>query len=77
VSAWESKATPSTEMNRDKTNFDGNLSGLVDAILEVGRQRKELLDQMRNALESGNREKALSCARRLCGLDDEKSSRTN
>jgi hypothetical protein len=64
-------------MDRDETTVDDNLSGLVDAILEAGRQRKELLDQMRNALESGNLEKALICARRLCGLDHEKSSRIN
>jgi len=53
------------------------LSGVTDAILEVGRQRKALLDQMRGALQSGDEEKALGLARQLCGLTDEKCPRVN
>jgi hypothetical protein len=53
------------------------LSGVTDAILEVGRQRKALLDQMRGALQSGDSEKVLRLARQLCGLTDEKSPRVN
>jgi uncharacterized protein YpiB (UPF0302 family) len=45
-----------------------SLSGVVDAILEVGRQRKSLLDQMRSALQSKDNAKALQLARQLCGL---------
>lgn len=45
-----------------------SLPGLVDAILEVGRERKTLLDQLRSALKSGNDAEALRFARKLCGL---------
>lgn len=45
-----------------------SLNGVVDAILEVGRQRKALLDQLRSALQSGNDAEALRLARQLCGL---------
>ena len=52
--------------------------GLVDAILEVGRQRKTVLDQLRCALESGDNERALVFARQLCGMEThEKSNRVN
>src|ERR1700722_434035 len=47
---------------------EGSLSGVVDAILEVGRERKSLLDQMRSALLSSNDAEALRFARQLCGL---------
>lgn len=53
------------------------LSGVTDAILEVGRQRKALLDQMRGALQSGDTEQVLRLARNLCGLTYEESSRVN
>lgn len=45
-----------------------SLSGLVDAIIEVGRQRKSVLDQMRSALMSANDAEALRFARQYCGL---------
>ena len=54
-----------------------NTSGIVDAILEVGRQRVALLGQLRSALESGDDSKALNLARQLCGLENEESDRTN
>jgi len=44
------------------------LSGVVDAILEVSRQRKSLLDRLRAALQSGDDTVALELARQLCGL---------
>lgn len=44
------------------------LSGVVNAILEVSRQRKSLLDQLRSALQSGNDAESLQLARQLCGL---------
>lgn len=44
------------------------ISRLVDGILEVGRQRKSLLSQLRSALESGDNTGALKMARELCGL---------
>lgn len=52
--------------------FDGNAEAVVTAILEVGRQRRAVLDQMRAALECGQDEKALSLARKLCGMTGKK-----
>jgi hypothetical protein len=54
-----------------------NIPGAVDAILEVGRQRKAALEQLRAALQSGNDPEALKLARQLCGLQNETSDRTN
>lgn len=54
------------------SEYDGHsVSGIVDAILEVGRQRKTLLAQLRIALEASNEGEALNLARRLCGLSHE------
>lgn len=53
------------------------MSGVVDAILEVGRQRNLLLTQLRSALESGAEREALILARRLCGLPYEEGNRTD
>jgi hypothetical protein len=47
-----------------------SITGVVEAILEVSRHRKKLLDQLRSALESGNDAEALRFARELCGLQD-------
>lgn len=54
-----------------------SLSEIVDAILEVGRQRKIVLDQLRAALQSGDDRQALELARQLCGLPNEKSNRVD
>lgn len=54
-----------------------NTAGIVDAILEVGRQRAALLEELRAALESRDDSKALQLARRLCGLENEESNRAN
>jgi len=53
------------------------LSCVVDAILEVGRERNALLQQLRVALESGDTIAALDLAGSLVGLKNEKSPRTN
>jgi hypothetical protein len=50
-----------------------SISGIVDAILEVGVERQGILDQLRAALVSANNESALKLARKLCGLSDEES----
>ncbi len=54
-----------------------NVGGVIDAILEVGRQRKDLLVQLRRALQSGDDSLALEFARQLCGLGHEESNRAN
>jgi len=56
------------ELESDKVLPAISLSGIVDAIQEVGLQRKVLLDQLRSALESGNDAEALRIARKYCGL---------
>jgi hypothetical protein len=54
-----------------------NITGAVNAILEVGRQRKVVLNQLRAALQSGDDSQALDLARQLCGLQNEESNRVN
>ena len=54
-----------------------NRSGVIDAILQVGEQRKGVLAQLRSALQSGNDSGALKLARVLCGMGNEESHRTN
>ena len=44
------------------------LSGVVEAILEVGNQRKTVLSRLRAALVCGNDSEALCFARQICGL---------
>jgi hypothetical protein len=53
------------------------VSGVVEAILEVGRQRKAILQRLRNALECGDTDNALKFARQLCGLPNEEGNRTH
>lgn len=57
---------PTFSMARDVPQI--SFSGVVDAILEVSKQRKSLLGQLRSALVSGNDSEALGFARQLCGL---------
>ena len=64
-------------MKANQAESNLTLSGVTDAILEVGRQRKALLYQMRGAIQSGDTEKVLRLARQLCGLIDEKCPRVN
>jgi len=54
-----------------------NITGTVDAILEVGRLRKAVLEKLRAALQSGNVPEALNLARQLCGLQNETCNRAN
>ena len=55
----------------DLAHSGHSISGIVDAILEVGHQRNGLLAQLRAALEAGREKEALTLARRLCGLSYE------
>ena len=64
-----------TSIDTVDSECDGHsLSGIVDVILEVGRQRNTLLAQLRVALELGKEREALNFARRLCGLSYEESN---
>jgi len=53
------------------------LSGVVEAVLEVGRHRKAILQRLRAALECGDTKNALNFARQLCGLSNEESNPTD
>ena len=53
------------------------MTGLIDAALEISRERREILMKLREALDSGDESRALGLARQLCGLDDEKGNRTH
>jgi hypothetical protein len=69
LSAPKAEFLSITEAARaDSTPNRPSMSGMVDSILEVGRQRATLLAQLRAALESGQEKDALALARRLCGL---------
>jgi hypothetical protein len=55
-----------------------SLSGVVDAILKVGRQRAALLTEIKGALERGDNDRVLVLCRQLCGVTNgEEGTRTN
>ena len=51
-----------------------DLSGVLDAALEIARRRRDTLAQLRAALEAGNQEQAITLAKELCGLNHEQES---
>ena len=48
------------------------MSGVVDVILAVGKERNAIVERMRTALELNNDKEVLALARELCGVSDEK-----
>lgn len=50
------------------------LNGIIDAALEISERRRNILAQMREALKQGDEGKALTLAKKLCGVDDEQKS---
>ena len=42
--------------------------GLVEAAIEIGRARQNLLQQMRSAFERGDNAEAMRLGKELCGL---------
>ena len=50
---------------------------LLDKILEIARKRREILEQMRRAIEAGDKESVLWHAKKLTGLNDEECRRIN
>jgi hypothetical protein len=68
----DSATTKGKDVGRQISTEEGpsgiSLTGVVDAIREVGRQRKSVLDQARSALQSGDNDEALRCLHQLCGL---------
>jgi hypothetical protein len=48
-----------------------NTNALIDAALDIAQERRDILTELRAALETGDHLRALSLARKLCGLEDE------
>jgi hypothetical protein len=46
-----------------------NLGGLLDIAMEIAAKRREILRQMRTALQNRNDLEALDYARQLCGVE--------
>jgi hypothetical protein len=46
-----------------------NLGGLVEAALEISRRRREIMIQLRAALQGRDCDEALRLASKLCGLE--------
>lgn len=68
VRASRAKKVATSVDSVDLAHEGHSISGIMDAILEIGRQRSTLLADLRVALESGKEKEALNFARRLCGL---------
>ncbi len=66
------------EQDDENKSAAPSLSGVVEAILEVGRQRAALLTAMKRALKSGDHEQVLALCRKLCGITNgEESNRAD
>ncbi len=50
---------------------------LVDKALEISRKRRRALEQLREAVRAGDRDRVFSLARKLVGVTDEKRDRIN
>lgn len=59
-------------VNAELKIVEPDLSGTVEAALEISKRRANNLRELRQALERNDDALALSIARRLVGLNDEK-----
>jgi hypothetical protein len=50
---------------------------VIEKVLEISRKRRGYLDEMRLAIRLGDKDSVFNIARKLTGLSDEKSHRTN
>jgi hypothetical protein len=50
---------------------------MIEKVLEISRKRRGYLDEMRQAIRLGDKDSVFAIARKLTGLSDEKSPRTN
>ncbi|HEX4003472.1 MAG TPA: hypothetical protein VHX36_12550 [Candidatus Acidoferrales bacterium] len=50
---------------------------LVEKLLEIAQKRREILEQMRQALRAGDTESVVRLAAKLTGMADEECHRTN
>jgi hypothetical protein len=72
------RAGPSISNSSEKSNAVSNSealsgAGLVDALLEIGRERQRIMEAMKAALLRGDDDTALEHARELTGLPRHKS----
>jgi len=51
--------------------------GLVDCLLEVGKQRQQILCNLRSAFEEKNLDRVLTLVAELLGLDDKVRKASN
>jgi hypothetical protein len=56
----------------NESNGSSLLPGLLDVAIAIANERRDTLQNMRHALMAGDDQTALKCARKLCGLHDEK-----
>jgi hypothetical protein len=59
----------------EKKKTVSNRRGLLDAALEIGRKRHDILQRMRAAVEAGNRSEVFEIARELCGVNQDEQAR--
>jgi hypothetical protein len=52
-------------------------SQLMDRALEIGRERRKILAQMRDAIRANDKDLVFNLARKLTGLSNEECIRTN
>ena len=69
--------TPAGLLATGKLADHPDCRAVVDAILAVGRERQLMLVELRSALQSGEKERALDIARQLCGVSLEECHRTD
>ena len=50
---------------------------MIDRVLEIAKKRRRILSELRAAVQIGDREAVFNLARRLTGLSDETSHRTD
>ena len=50
---------------------------LVEKALEVSQKRRRALEQLREAVRAGDKDKVFSLAQKLTGVTDEKRDRTD
>ena len=59
-----------TQQNQVTERIEPEVRDTLDLALRVGKQRREMLHRLRDALEDEDERAALDIARKLCGLRD-------
>jgi hypothetical protein len=50
---------------------------IIEKALEISRKRRRYLEDMRQAIQAGDKDSVFALARKLTGLSDEKCHRTD